>query len=378
MADLQAPEVTDPILERARSYMEEAGVDVLLAMSPENVSWVSGVSPPSQRIVRSRHAICVIPRIGQTTFVAVALEGGLVRTCSRLDAVLTYQEFVEHPLEVVANVLKEGGLADGRVGIEATFLPVADHQVLVRELPHVRLVPVDEAFSTLRMIKTPAEFEAIRAIGRVAETIQLEVAARFGAGAREDEIGRFIAERYGEEGGDALTMLVVGSGERSAHVNAPPTTRVLGPGEILRTDVIGVADRYYSDVARTMIAGDPDDEQRRVFALLYDVHRRVLEAIRPGALTSDIYRIYHERMQEANLPPYHFVGHGLGVTLHEEPFVDAIHSIPLEPGMVLCIEPLTLIDGQFGVQIEDEVLVTADGHELLTEAGPALLQLAGA
>ena len=73
-------------------------------------------------------------------------------------------------------------------------------------------------------------------------------------------------------------------------------------------------------------------------------------------------------MSRAGLPAYHFVGHGLGVTLHEEPFIDAVHSVPLEEGMVLCIEPLTLLEGDFGVQIEDELLVTSDGCELITHA----------
>ena len=94
--------------------------------------------------------------------------------------------------------------------------------------------------------------------------------------------------------------------------------------------------------------------------------------MRPGALTSDVYAIYRGAMDEAGLPPYHFVGHGLGITLHEEPFVNALKKIPLEAGMVLCIEPLTLLEGRFGVQIEDEVLITADGYEPFSQAGELL------
>ena len=89
-------------------------------------------------------------------------------------------------------------------------------------------------------------------------------------------------------------------------------------------------------------------------------------------LSSDVYRIYSEAMDAARLPPYHFVGHGLGITLHEEPFVNELKSIPLEEGMVLCIEPLTLLEGRFGIQIEDEVLITAHGYEPFSEAGELL------
>ena len=82
-----------------------------------------------------------------------------------------------------------------------------------------------------------------------------------------------------------------------------------------------------------------------------------------------MYRIYREAMDEAGLPPYHFVGHGLGITLHEDPFVNELTEIPLQEGMVLCIEPLTLLEGRFGVQIEDELLITAEGYEPFSRAG---------
>jgi len=167
-------------------------------------------------------------------------------------------------------------------------------------------------------------------------------------------------------------MLVVGSGPRSAAVNAPPTGRVLDRGDVVRLDIIGTKAHYHSDVARTAVVGEPTGEQQRVYDLLYGVHRRCLEALRPGALSSDVYRIYRDAMGDAGLPPYHFVGHGLGITLHEEPFVNELKSIPLEEGMVLCIEPLTLLEGRFGIQIEDEVLITAHGYEPFSEAGELL------
>lgn len=369
-------EGADVRLERLRAFLDEHELDAVVAMSPENVAYIAGVTPPSQRIVRSRHAACIVPRAGRTTFVAVMLEGPVVRARSRLDEVTLYEEFVEDPMEVVARSLHEQGLGGARIGVEASFVPVGDHGTLAAALQgSAELVPVDADLSRLRMVKTPAEIETIRRIGAAAERIQEEVAESFAAGASEQEIGTFVAERYAEEGGDGLTMLVVGSGDRSAILNAPPTGRRVQPGDLIRLDIIGTSDCYYSDVARTHVVGEPDEQQARIFRFLHDIHRRLLEAIAPGVLTSDVYRLYHEEMVSASLPPYHFVGHGLGVSLHEEPFVDAVHSLPLEAGMVLCIEPLTALDGRFGVQIEDEVLVTDDGSELLTEARDDFLRM---
>jgi Xaa-Pro aminopeptidase len=137
-------------------------------------------------------------------------------------------------------------------------------------------------------------------------------------------------------------------------------------------DIIGTKSNYYSDVARTAVVGEPTSEQRQVYDLLFSVHQRSLEALKPGVPSSDVYRIYRGAMEEAGLPPYHFVGHGLGVTLHEDPFVNDRKSVPLEENMVLCIEPLTMLEGRFGLQIEDEVIITADGYEPITRAGDML------
>jgi Xaa-Pro aminopeptidase len=364
--------IADEIARKLATAMEAHGLDALVATSPENVAWASGAAPPSQKTVRSRLAAAIVPYTGKSELIAIALEGPVVRTQSRLDSLRLYEEFVEDPVLVFADSLRARGLGDASLGVEETHLSHADYGKLANALPGATLMRADELFEELRMVKTPAEIDAIRDIGTAAERIATEVCGRFGAGSSEREIANFVAERYAEAGGDGLTMLVVGSGPRSAAVNAPPTGRVLKRGEVLRLDIIGTKDRYHSDVARTAVVGEPTAEQQRVYDLLLGVHQRCLEALRPGALTSDVYRIYREAMDNAGLPPYHFVGHGLGITLHEDPFVNELTSIPLEAGMVLCIEPLTLLEGRFGMQIEDEVLITADGYEPFSRAGDLL------
>jgi Xaa-Pro aminopeptidase len=371
---MSEPVVTrDEVLTKVLDAVAAEGLDAILPMSPENLAYASGAAPPSQKTVRSRLAAAILPAGGaDTEVVTVKLEAPLVRSQSRLDRVTAYEEFVEHPIDVVAASLRDRGLADARIGIETTYLTHADFERLRSVLPGAELRPVDALWERLREIKTASETERIRGIGRAAQRITEECVRLVGPGSTERELGNLITERYHQAGGDVLTMLVVASGERSAHLNGPPTDRVLRPGDVVRTDVIGTAGHYYSDVARTAVVGEPSTDQRRVYNLLHDVHRRCLDALRPGTISSDVYAIYHDALQAAGLPAYHFVGHGLGVTLHEEPFINPLKSVPLEEGMVLCIEPLTSVEGRFGMQIEDEVLITADGCELLTEAGDIL------
>lgn len=365
-------EVGVQVLERVRAAVSAAGLDALVATSRENLVYTAGASPPSLRTVRQRLASSIVPATGETEAVVVALEAPLMRERMWADRVTPYVEFVEHPMDATAAALQRAGLENGRIGVELTALSFEAYERLRRALPHAELVAADGLFAQLRVVKTPAEIDAIRRIGAVAQQVSAEACRAVSAGATERDLGTAIADRFASAGGDELTMLVVGAGERSAHPNAPPTDRELRSGDVVRLDVIGTSGGYYCDVARTAVVGEPSAEHVRVYDLLAEVHERALAAVRPGVESAEVYRIYREAMEQAKLPAYHFVGHGLGITLHEEPFVHELTSVPLEAGMVLCIEPLTMIEGSFGVQIEDELVVTSGGCELITRAGGML------
>lgn len=369
----RAPEspraVGDEILERLKAAMLREALDAILPMSPENLAYASGAAPPSQRTVRERLAAAIIPSAGDTEVVTVGLEAPLVRGQSRLDRVTPYEEFVEHPIDVVARSLVERGLGDGRIGLEETYLSHADFERLRAALPDAELRPIDAMLSRQRTLKTPGEIERLGAIARSVERLHEECLEAVGPGDSESDLARAISESFHARGGDALTMLVVASGPRSALPNGPPTDRRLERGDVVRIDVIGTHEHYYVDIARTATVGPPTDEQRRVYELLHSVRERCVDALRPGASSADVYRIYKDAMERAGLPAYHFVGHGLGVTLHEEPFVNELFDAPLEAGMVLCIEPLTFVEGRFGMQVEDEIVVVEDGCVPLSIAG---------
>jgi len=371
-----ADQLAQEIVSKLRGAMGAEGLDALLPMSPDNLAYTAGAVPPSLKTVRLRLAACLIPREGETEAVVVALEGPLMATQSRMAKTTTYREFAENAVGKVASSLKQRGLDGGRIGIEETYLPVAFYRALQDSLPRAELFPADELLSEVRSLKSPHEIELIRDIGSAAQRIAESCTARVQAGATEQDLGGMITEEYAAAGGDELTMLVVGSGERSAHPNAPPTDRVMAAGDIVRLDIIGTKHNYYSDVARTAVVGEPTREQQEIYDLLLRVHEQSLEALRPGVQTSDVYRIYRESMERAGLPPYHFVGHGLGVTLHEEPFINEFKSVAVKENMVLCIEPLTMLEDRFGMQIEDEVVITSDGYEPITRAG-AMLQIEG-
>lgn len=364
------------ILRKTRTAMEEGGIDLLLTSSPENVTYLGGVSPPSHRTVRSRHAFCIVPLEGPSTYVVIQLEERTVRPRITSDRVVAYREFAEDPIRVVADLVTELVGTDKCVGVETGHLPARDMDRLRDYLPEAKLRATDDVLERLRLVKTGEELVKIRHIGAVAERAALTAIQEAGRGDTERDIANRVTELYIEGGGDQLTMLVVASGDRSAEPNAPATDKQIAQGDLVRIDVIGTMQNYCSDVARTAIVGEPTLEQQKIWSVLRDGHERTLEAMRPGALSSDLYRDYAFLMDAADLPRYHFLGHGLGITLHENPFISSLHDVRLEEGMVMCVEPLCLIGGRFGMQLEDEILITAEGCELLTTAGP-LLKIGG-
>lgn len=337
----------------------------MVIMSPENVCWTTGVLIPSQRTVRHRHAIALVPREGEAELIVVDVEEGLARAKAEVARVTAYNEFTQRPVLVLAEAVRARDLR-GAVGIEAGYLNYADYRLLEEALEGIAyLVPIDEVLASLRMIKTPGEVARLRRAAQVAEQAAYAGLRAWWPGMTEADVGRRIADAFTAAGGDGLTMLSVTAGERTPMLNGPPTRREIRPGDVVRVDVIGTVENYVCDVARTAVVGGPTPEQEELWGRLVECRHLLVDLIRPGASTRAIFRAYKEKMDAWGLPTLHFVGHGLGVTLHEEPYLNAYADTILEEGMVVAVEPLFTLPA-LGMQLEETVVVTATGCEVVT------------
>jgi Xaa-Pro aminopeptidase len=345
--------------------MHENDLDALVIVAPENVAWTSGVAVPSQKIVRHRHAIVLVPREGECEMVVVNIEEGFVKANTKIPAVTAYNEFTQKAVLVLADRIKARGLGAGRIGVEATYLNHRDYLRLVEALPDAHLEPADQLIEGLRMIKTGDEVRRLTHAGRLAERVAHESLEEWWPGMTEVELGRIITDKFAAAGGDKLTMLAVTAGERTPMLNGVPSSREIRRGEVVRIDVIGLVDNYYCDVARTAVVGEPTAEHASIWQKLVDCRDMALESIKPGVSSHSIYKAYIEKMDSWGMPTLHFLGHGLGLTLHEEPYVNRYADCTLQEGMVLAIEPLVVFP-ELGMQLEEAVLVTRDGCEVIT------------
>jgi Xaa-Pro aminopeptidase len=162
--------------------------------------------------------------------------------------------------------------------------------------------------------------------------------------------------------------MIVATGERSQLPNVGPTERVLKPGDVCRVEIFPVIDGYQAGVCRTAVVGDPPPEAERIYRNLVECKYLVRDAIRPGARAHGVYDTFFAKFNELGMPPISFVGHSIGVNLHERPYLGPHGIETLRAGMVLGMEPLVYRSGHgFGMQIKDMVVVTDDGCRLLSD-----------
>lgn len=357
-----------PIIQKQREAMKREGYDGLISLSPENATYTSGVVIPSHSMIRQRHVICLVPASGNPRMIVVNMEESFARANARIRDIRAYNEFTESPMQFLSDALKELGLEKGRVGIELDYLPVRDFLRLKGLLPHASFEDAEACFGRLRMIKTEEEIEKLRKAGKAAEKVHHHAFGRLKPGMTELDLAGFIVNGLYSEGIDQIVKIVAGAGQRCSHANPGPTGNVIKSGDMIRVDIFGSISGYLSDVARTAVVGRPTPFQKETWKKLIEARAMTLEGIRPGVHSQEIYQRFSNRFKEMGLEPINFVGHGLGLTLHEDPYINRFSDTVLEPGMVLCVEPYyMMVEKNMGFQIEDEIIVTETGYELITD-----------
>jgi Xaa-Pro aminopeptidase len=360
------------VIARLQSVAREHGWQALLLLSPENVAYATGFVVPSQPLMRWRHAVCLVPASGEPSLVVVDMESSTVRDHLPSVEVTTYNEFTDDPMQTLATTLDRLGLAGASLGVELEYLPAADFVRLqgFLQLPGARWEGCDAAVAQARIKKTPAEIERLRGLSRLTDATIYEALTSIRAGMTEMDIAGRLTRGIFERAADNFKLMIVASGERSGYPNVGPTNRVLEPGDLIRTEIFGIQAGYHAGVCRTAVVGQPSEEQRRTWSILIKCRDLVLGEIRPGASAAHIYRLFSDEFANVGFPPISFVGHGIGVHLHEEPYIGRYGDATLEAGTVLGIEPLLYAPGM-GLQNKDMVLVTDDGCELLSNVTPA-------
>lgn len=360
------------ILEKQRKAILREGLDALIAVSPTSVIYTAGFVIPSLRIqgLHRRLAMTVVTADeGKKCLIVVDMETSTAaQRSSWLSDIRSYREFEQTAADILVSTLQEYGITNGRIGLELDYLPASDFAFIQHALPKAEFVNVSQLFLELRSVKTASEIDKLIKVGRATDKAHNAVSHHARAGMTEMEVADLIISTILHEGVEDISLVIVASGDRSVLPNVGPSRRVLTPGDIVRIDLLAHVGAYCSDCARTYVVGEPTRAQTEVWNALVCTLDSIKNSLRPGISSSALYKVFTDAYAGFQFKPSRFVGHGLGLSVHEHPWIGSLDRFhrEIEKHMVLCIEPYLLTDNE-GYQLEDEVLVTDTGCELITD-----------
>jgi Xaa-Pro dipeptidase len=358
------------IISRLRRRIVDEGLDAIIAISPENVTYVSGFVVPSQSLMRWRHAACILTTDGRIAMVAIDMEATTVKAHAGIDDLRIYREFTDDPMEKIADALRDLGLDRARVGIELEFLPAKDFATLHKSLSGIQWVAADAIFNQARQIKTPEELALLRSLSKLTDKAIGDALKSAKIGMSEMELAGNLLTSLFTGGVESYKLMIIATGERSQFPNVGPTERKLQHGDLIRMEIFGQKGGYLTGVCRTAVVGQATAEQENIWANLIECKYLVMDLIKPGASCAEIYRKFLEKFGALGFEPISFVAHGIGLHLHEEPYMGRYGDEIVRSGMVGAFEPLVYIPGRFGMQNKDMFCVGENGCELLSDYTP--------
>lgn len=362
-------------LARVRAFVQAAEVDALLITHLPNIRYLTGFAGTAGAVILlPRDAFLVVDfRYITAARALVADLGSLLRT----------ETFDRSYDEAIVDLLRREGVV--RIGIEAAYLPVGRFNLLSSALagtaplplssrqPVPALICTERVVERARMIKDAGEIRALREGSRRLSGIAGRLTEWARPGRTEREVAADIDAAMRAAGFSHPAFdTIVAAGPNSALPHARPGDRRLEPGDPTVLDFGGVYDGYSVDMTRTVQLGRPSEALDRLYRVVAEAQQAAIRAVRPGVAASAIDTAARAILEREGLGEAfgHGTGHGLGLEVHEEPRITRpsahVSDTTIEPGMVFTIEPGAYVPGLGGVRIEDDVLVTDDGCEILT------------
>lgn len=362
------------IVDRQVQAMKAAGLDAMISCSPENFAYLTGFVVPSQPLIRHRHAMVIVTVDGRTAIFGVDMEATTIRRREPDTPARIWAEFTDSAMAVLADQLQGLGLGSARIGIEMDYLPAGDFAKLQAALPNARFEGNEALLARLRQLKTQDEIALLRRLSRIADQSITDALAAVKTGDTEMDIAAHMTRNIYTLGAEHFKLMIVATGERSQLPNVGPSERKLEPKDVCRVEIFSVIAGYQAGVCRTAVVQEAPPHAEKIWQNLVDCKYLLMDMIKPGASCRTIYEAFLRKLSELNLPPISFVGHGIGLHLHEDPYIGKTPEIgktgdaKLEAGMVLGVEPLCYQTGYgYGMQNKDMMLVTETSCELLSD-----------
>lgn len=281
------------------------------------------------------------------------------------------------PYETLSETLEERGLS--QVGFEAHHVTFDGHRRMSEQVSSVEWVPTTQIVEQLRLIKDDEELAVMKEAAAIADRALGEILPAVAPGRAEEDIAldlEFCMRRMGAEG--LSFPLIVASGARSSLPHGRASEKIVEGGDFITFDYGARFNGYCSDATRTVVVGEVDEEQRKVYSTVLRAQEAAVAHVAPGRTGREVDSVARDIIDAAGYGEYfgHGLGHGVGLAVHEGPSLSQRRGdTELQPGMVVTVEPGIYIPGWGGVRIEDLVVVTDNGCEILTSVSKELVVL---
>lgn len=364
-------------IERARAIMHDNNLNAIMLTGGTSLDYFTGL----QWGLSERLLAVVLPATGRPFLVTPAFEHARAMeqvATGPLDTgteVMTWQEH-ESPYALIAQGLQSRGLATGRLGIEETVRNVFSDGA-AHALPAMTLASATPVTAGCRMVKTDHEVALMRLAAAVTLRAYHAAWQSIREGMTQHDVSELVTAGHRRQGFDGEATVQVG--EYSALPHGSRTPQTIRDGTIVMIDGGCKVEGYTSDITRTFVLGTPTDEMRKVFDIVYRAQTAALQTAKPGLECQAVDAAARTVIVDAGYGPdytyfSHRLGHGMGMDGHEWPYLVRGNTLAMQPNMMFSDEPGIYLPGKFGVRIEDDMHITADGAELLTARSPSLEQ----
>jgi Xaa-Pro dipeptidase len=361
--------------EKARQLMRANGLDAILVSPGSSLRYFTGI----QWWGSERLFAMILPAKGQAFFVSPAFEQGRAEQLigSNLQAGspdIRIWEEDENPYQLVAQCLRDLGLATGTLGMEeSTGFVFTDG--IARAAPQVKFASATSVTAGCRMIKSAHEVALMRLACKATIEVYEATFNSLKPGMTDADIRKLVSAGYERVGFEGDVIVAIDENSGSPHGSALP--QVVQENSIILLDDGCEVEGYSSDITRTFVLGKPTDKMKTVFDVVRRAQSAALAAAKPGVPCASIDAAARKVITGAGFgPDYkyfpHRVGHGMGMDIHEWPYLVRGNQTKLEPNMIFSDEPGIYIPGEFGIRLEDDMHITENGAELLTVQSPSL------
>jgi Xaa-Pro aminopeptidase len=365
-------------LAQAQKAIAQADLDALLVSPGADLRYLTGYDAlPMERLT-----CLVVPASADPVLVVPALEqpAAAASPAARLGIDIVGWQETDDPFALVADLLRTGTrTAAARLAVGNRMW--AEHVLALRDATGGQVTLAGPVLRELRMRKTPEEIEALRRAGQAIDRVHARMGEWLRPGRSEAEVGRDIAEAIVEEGHARAEFVIVASGPNAASPHHALSDRTIEHGDVVVVDIGGVTDDgYCSDSTRTYVAGGrPPARVAEYYQVLVTAQAAACAAVRPGVTAEAVDAAARTVITDAGYGPYfiHRTGHGIGLEVHEDPYIVTGNTMPLEPGMAFSVEPGIYLPGEHGARIEDIVACTDGGVDALNTTRHDLVVLEG-